>query len=367
MSRSFGKCCNPLDDATGHSKALCNVSERILIRFPSLDSASKICDKCSKRIDLQESTEARKYQAIIQNMIDEFSNGKTSKRDRDLIMSLLPKDWSIRRRADFFGATKHFVTSTNKAFTKTTVTRNLSDETARSVEEFYQDDRNSRIISGMKDVVCLKDKNGQKVYAQKRLVLSTLRELYISFKDSHPEIKIGFSKFAQFRPKHCVWAGSSGTHTVCMCIYHQNVKLILEGMDVSKLTSEKVNDYKECISLIVCEKLSNECFLSQCLHCPGVEPLKNLLLESFNQKEIDQVQFQFRLSTDRCKLQIRVTSAEEFVEELVKLVFELKTHAFTAKQQASFLQWLKDNLKGGEFLILMDFAETYAFLIQDAV
>ncbi|KAJ8678524.1 hypothetical protein QAD02_014311 [Eretmocerus hayati] len=284
-----------------------------------------------KRIDCQQSTNTHEYEAIIQSMIEKFSDEKTSKKDRELIMSFLPRDWSIRRRADFFGATKHFVTSTDKAFTKTTSTRKLLNETVESVEEFYQDDHNSRVMPGMKDVVCSKDKNGEKIYTQKRLVLSTLRELYISFKDLHPEIKIGFSKFAQFRPKHCVLPESSGTHTVCVCIYHQNVKLMLEGVDVSKLTSGKLNNYKDCISLLVCEKPSNKYSLNQCRQCPGVEPLKSLLLESFEQKEIDQVQFQFWLTTDRCKLQTRVTSAEEFVEELAKLIFKLKTLRFHYK------------------------------------
>ncbi|KAJ8673770.1 hypothetical protein QAD02_005032 [Eretmocerus hayati] len=199
--------------------------------------------------------------------------------------------------------------------------------------------------------------------------MSTLRELYISLKDSHPETKIGFGKFAQFRPKHCVLAGFSGLLTVCVCIYHQNVKLILEGVDVPKPTSEKVNDYKDCISLIVCEESSNECFLTP-------EPIPalsrygdpgKLLLESLHQKGIDQVHFQSWLSIDHCKLETRVTSAGEFVEEFVKLILKSKTHAFTEEQQASFSQWLKDNLKKGGFLILMNFAENYALLIQDAV
>ena len=36
-----------------------------------------------------------------------------------------------------------------------------------------------------------------------------------------------FSKFAEFRPKECVLPGSSGTHSVCVCTKHQNVKLMI--------------------------------------------------------------------------------------------------------------------------------------------
>ena len=56
---------------------------------------------------------------------------------------------------------------------------------------------------------------GEKLRVQKRLVYCNL--------------KVGFSKFAELRPKECVLAGASGTHTVCVCIIHQNVKLMIEG------------------------------------------------------------------------------------------------------------------------------------------
>ena len=47
------------------------------------------------------------------------------------------------------------------------------------------------------------------------------------FKDKYPKEAIGFSKFAELRPKHCVLAGVSGNHSVCICTYHQNVKLMM--------------------------------------------------------------------------------------------------------------------------------------------
>lgn len=49
-------------------------------------------------------------------------------------------------------------------------------------------------------------------------VLSNLNELYVAFKISHPEYKIGRSKFCELRPKWRILAGSSGTHSVCVCV-----------------------------------------------------------------------------------------------------------------------------------------------------
>lgn len=108
------------------------------------------------------------------------------------------------------------------------------------VIKFYEDDDNSQICPGKKECVSL----GHKVYKQKRLILYSLNELFISFKQKCPNLKICRSSFCSLRPKWCVLPGSAGTHNVCVCKYHQNVKLMLAG---SKLNS----DYKDLIDLLV--------------------------------------------------------------------------------------------------------------------
>ena len=42
---------------------------------------------------------------------------------------------------------------------------------------------------------------------QKCLVLSNLKELHVAWNESHPDKKVGFSKFAALRPRWCVLAG----------------------------------------------------------------------------------------------------------------------------------------------------------------
>ena len=85
-------------------------------------------------------------------------------------------------------------------------------------------------------VLCLVRKNlyvrqgDQRVHVQKRLLLGNLKEVYQQFKEKHPMEKIGFSKFSELRPQHCVLAGASGTHAVCVCTIHQNVKLMMIGV-----------------------------------------------------------------------------------------------------------------------------------------
>ena len=74
------------------------------------------------------------------------------------------------------------------------------------------------------------DENGKRIHIKKKkLILSNLKELFNSFRLEHSDKKIGFSTFASMRPKHCILAGASGTHTICVCAIHQNVKLMISG------------------------------------------------------------------------------------------------------------------------------------------
>ena len=83
-----------------------------------------------------------------------------------------------------------------------------------------------------KDFVSIRQAE-KRVQVQKRLVLSNLKEVYLAFKVQFPNEKIGFSKFAECRPRNCKLAGASGTHSVCVCTIHQNVKMMTEGVNLS--------------------------------------------------------------------------------------------------------------------------------------
>ena len=77
---------------------------------------------------------------------------------------------------------------------------------------------------------------GKRVSRQKRLLLCNLKEAYHHFKSLHPDIRVGFSTFATLRPKECILAGASGTHSVCVCTLHQNTKLMFIGSKLPSLS-----------------------------------------------------------------------------------------------------------------------------------
>ena len=91
----------------------------------------------------------------------------------------------------------------------------------------YEDDEFNHQMTGKKDYVSIVTW----VDKQKQLVLCILREMHAAFKEKYPNVKLGFSKFCTFWPKWCVLAGSSGTHSVCVCSTHQNAILLVDAIN----------------------------------------------------------------------------------------------------------------------------------------
>ncbi len=138
----------------------------------------------------------------------------------------------------------------------------MSPELKTDISAFYEMDGNSRMCPGMKETVTVRDRNCDSVKHQKRLVLTNLKELHAAWNELHPDKKVGFSTFATLRPKWCVLAGASGTHSVCVCKYHQNPKLMVEACLKC--------DVHDLIRYCVCSDECESCMMGQCKDCRDV-------------------------------------------------------------------------------------------------
>ena len=143
-------------------------------------------------------------------------------------LTVLPKSWSIPRICKQFDVTiykarlakkivkdKGVMSSPNsKAATQ------LSGDTVIVVKTFYYQ-------PGKKDFLSVRNMEGEKEHKQKRLVLCNLKEAYHQFKQQHPGIKVGFSKFAELQPKECALTqkmclGRSHRYSFSMCVYNSS-------------------------------------------------------------------------------------------------------------------------------------------------
>ena len=298
-----------------------------------------------------------------------------NKSEKIKVLTVVPKSWSIRKTAAFFN-TSYFMARRAKQLVEEKgimcdpapkAGKTLSPETAQLVKEFYMSEEISRIMPGMKDFVSVIE-GGVRVHRQKHLVLCNLKEAFNHFKNVHPSIKIGFSKFAELRPKQCVLAGSAGTHSVCVCTIHQNVKLMMVGAKLGKLTENDdipLVHYNHCLAQLRCNPPRCECFLQQCDECGDTSSLSERLQTTFDNQVIEQIEFKKWTTTDRSTLLTVKLDADEFILEFCRQLEILQRHDFISRQQAACLRDTREVLQPGEFLVVCDFAENYSFVMQD--
>ena len=58
---------------------------------------------------------------------------------------------------------------------------------------------------------------------------------------------------------------------------------------------------------------------------------------------------------------------QEFVPLVINNLEKPTTHSYIAKQQSSYLRKLKENIAPNKAILLLDFAENFAFTVQDEI
>lgn len=231
--------------------------------------------------------------------------------------------------------------------------KNLAKDTVSKVIKFYESDVNSRIMPHKKETVTVQI-YGYKEKKQKLLLLSDIKVLHMQFKEKYPSFPIDLAKFAELRPKWCITAGTSGTHSVCVCVIHQNVKIMIDAANLrilSKDLKSVLNDYNDCIHFVLCKEPKTACHLLECKNCPNMEKFSDLVLEILKQNNILQVIFSMWQSTDRCTLKQECFLSEDFVDELCQRLKALIPHNFISKAQSKFISNKKKNLREDELLL----------------
>jgi len=310
--------------------------------------------------------DSEEYDSMLNSLKSKFIDNHTTYDEKIQILTLLPESWSRSKTVNFFGTDN----CSEYAVRKAVETRRnfgilgkpirkqrigITDEVKLLVREAYEDDETSRVMPGAKDKVSL----GKKTYAQKRLLLCSVKELFNCFVTKHPEAKIKLTSFYSLKPKWCIQPGRSGTHTVCVCAIHQNVVLLCDAINQT---------YKDFFPFLVCNVQNKICMVHRCQNCPGIDGLQDKLKEMFPNLDDDElVQFQQWQSTDRTQILTLSLPLSDFLQLLAEKLDHLTAHSYIAKAQATYLRHRKDTLESNERLILADFAENYHFIIQDEI
>ena len=286
------------------------------------------------------------------------------------LLTLAPESWSQQKVMNEFDVSHHMVKTARRlkkdkgilSSVSAKKGRPLNQEIVDRIVDFYQSDEYTRMCPGQKDFVVIRTTEG-KEYRQKRLLLINLRELFMQYKNKYPTDKVGFAKFCELRPKWCLPVTATGMHAICVCQHHQNVKLLIAALP------ENI-DYKDLLSKIVCSLDNRRCMIHLCDLCNGKTAVQEYLSEMFASHEYDNddtIAYKQWLHTDRTTIVNLTTTVQEFIQITTDALDGLRQHHYISKAQSKFLAQLKDSIAPDEAIILLDFAENYSFIVQDAV
>lgn len=175
--------------------------------------------------------------------------------------------------------------------------------------------------------------------------------------------------FPLLRPRECILALEKyGTHTTCVCSYHQNCKLIIDSLQRNKLCDAK--DYREIINMCLCEDSirTTNCTLNECDKCPGTEKLAKQIELRLEEKMIERVSYkQWITVSGKTSLETITKAAEDFIPDFCRQIEELIPHDFISKEQSKYLKYRQDNIQPNKIVLIYDFSENYSCTVQDAV
>ena len=322
--------------------------------------------KCSECAEKQQDLDL--YEKMLGELKIKFNDPKTSYPEKLKILTLSP--FSIKRTEEEFGATNYMVKKSRNLknehgilcdpppYSKgKVITENQKAEVLQAYEN------HSRICPGKGDTKSVRQADGSRKNIQKRLVLGDIMYIYSEYKKSCKYPSVGKSSFAALRPDNYILAGANGTHSVCVCTYHQNPKLMVSAMGEKNVT------YKDLMEKSVCDITNPDCMLHHCKKCPGEKAVKNYLstLERLNDK--DEIKYSRWTSTDRSTIETVVVPVENFIEDLSGKIRKLTRHHYIAKIQVKFMQNITQNadeLDDNVVVVMGDFSENYKYVVQDA-
>lgn len=223
----------------------------------------------------------------------------TTSDEKYLILTALPKSWSVRKVAREMGVSRSLARRSknlveNRGILSTPAQKlgsnSLDASTVDLIQSFYRDDEHSQACPGKRDYVTINE-NGHQIKKQRRMLMCNLKEVYLYFKEKYPNYKIGFSTFAGLRPKEVVLGlDKHGTHSVCVCAHHQNVKLILEPMKRVHILDSST-DIRKILMQLMCENATEKCHWNECEECTGFDALRISWESRFSSQCIEKVKF----------------------------------------------------------------------------
>ncbi|CAM4936549.1 unnamed protein product [Rotaria socialis] len=243
------------------------------------------------------------------------------------------------------------------------ITLQLADKLKTDVHNFYQRDDISYQLPGKRDTVVVKDDDGKKVTYQKRILINNLRETYEFFKDENKSVDLSRSSFADLRPVF-VFSKSALAHRNWLCVYHENVRLLLKDVD-------KYVDGTQCSSLstftdsLVCSTNNEECMFGCCSICKDF--FSENIQENVSNSNSKITWSQWARENGRVEKKEFSGSVDEAILMFKSKIEFFLFHVYIKREQSKYFEKLKTEVIDEKILLQVDFAENFNMKEQDEI
>ena len=233
----------------------------------------------------------------------------------------------------------------------------LSTDTKKCVVDFYNNSDISWQAPGRKDRVIIREtveREKMKTTEQVRYMLMSLREAY-KFKEEYPSLKVGLTKFCEWRPAH-VKLFDQIPHQVCVCSYHENVRLLLVAL---KEHTTLNTDFAAFTEQVTCDPSAKVCMSGKCSKCANAidkyAPVNNS----------NPVHYQQWQSVDKRVEKVdKMGTVGGCFEELKTQVGPFLLHTYVKRKQAASFKSLVEGCDGKSVVLQVDFSENATIASQ---
>ncbi len=188
--------------------------------------------------------------------------------------------------------------------------------------------------------------------------------MYQLFIQENPQVIISLSSFQDLRPCNVLYK-SVTPQNVCVCIYHENIALLLKALNeqINGLKSIGLNSF---IKLLVCDDTQETCMSTNC----------NQSSFNFKNKIEDNIIDPSTIikwslwSTSPEGRAVKVDyegTVESFVETLGRKIKQFLFHVFIKRQQSQVFETLKENVTDERCLLQVDYSENFSLVEQNEI
>lgn len=230
----------------------------------------------------------------------------------------------------------------------------LSMKEGSNVRKFLEEDENSKMCPGKKDVK-------QKV--QKRYLAAPLKRLHQKFCVQNSS-KMCFTTFKRLKPDWIIKPKLSNRDT-CACEKCDNFQILVETLHKLGLISTK--NSCDILEKICCKPVLESCVYRTCNKCQSQEAItinEAILNDSVSYDQFVKVSEKKVIKGEEkvvksTKRKVCKGIVSDLIGEYNKQVSLFLKHEFCKKHQFKALKSIRDNLQSNETLIRVDFSENY--------